>query len=160
MSNENITSTQVLLPVIMVSVVVFLFLAFQTVILSQDRVNFDTAITQQQPMIEQVQKVKSQLDALALGTLKLSQLGDKDAINIIAELKKAGVNVGDPSSSTPNASAAGPMGGMMPPMNTASPSPSTPMTSAPPGMQHMLTMPAMAPATAPAVAPRSAAPPK
>ena len=159
MSNENVTSTQVLLPVIMISVVVFLFLAFQTVILSQDRSNFDTAITQQQPTIEQVQKVKAQLDALALGMLKLSQLGDKDAMNIIAQLKKAGVNVGDPSAPS-SAPAGGPMGGMMPPMG-APPSPSTPMTSAPPGMSHMPPMPTMAPAApTTAAAPHPVAPAK
>jgi preprotein translocase subunit SecF len=95
MASDKLTTGQVLFPVALLSLVVTIFLGFQTTMLFSDRNQLQLAHTQQDKPLEQVGKIKAQLNALATGTLKLSEQGNKDAQNIIAELKKAGIDVSD-----------------------------------------------------------------
>ncbi|MDR3423698.1 MAG: hypothetical protein P4M13_01280 [Alphaproteobacteria bacterium] len=105
MSHEKITSTQMLLPLFLLSFVVVAFLGFQTSALVGDRTALGEAYTQQEKPLEEVGKVKTQVNALAVGTLKLSQQGDKNAETIIEQLKKAGIDVRDQPSAQPGAGA-------------------------------------------------------
>jgi hypothetical protein len=101
----EITAGQLLLPVSLVTFVVVVFLGFQTTLLTNDRASLQvTRVNQEKPLAE-VSKIKEQANALAVGTLKLSQAGNKDAQNIIAQLKKAGVDV---QGSQPGAAGAAP----------------------------------------------------
>ena len=97
MASDKITAVQVLLPVTLLSVAMAGFLCFQTSLLFADRTSLHQAYDQQTKPIEQVAKVKGQLDALAVGTLALSKQGNKDAATIIAQLKKAGIDVAEPA---------------------------------------------------------------
>jgi len=95
MASDKITNTQILLPVFLLSFVVTLFLGFQTTLLVGDHSALKVARAQQDKPLEQLAKVKAQVNALAVGTLHLSKDGNKDAQVIIADLKKAGVDVSD-----------------------------------------------------------------
>jgi hypothetical protein len=119
MASEKITAVHVLFPVSILSFVVALFLGFQTTLLMSDRGALHQAHGQQDQLIEQVNKVKSQVNALAVGTLKLSEQGNKDAQTIIAQLKKAGVNVSDKP--MPNGAPQGGAMSQMPPPDMAAP---------------------------------------
>jgi len=95
MASDKITATQLALPVFLLTVAVTGFLAFQTTLLVSDRSGLHQAYTQQDKPLEQIAKIKAQLNALAIGTLKLSQQGNKDAEIIITQMKKAGIDVSD-----------------------------------------------------------------
>lgn len=101
MASDKITAAQLALPVSLICLVVTGFLGFQTSLLVSDRTSLHQAYEQQQKGVEQVEKVKAQLNTLAVGTLKLSRQGNKDAENIIIQLKKAGIDVTDQSSPAP-----------------------------------------------------------
>ena len=93
--DQKITMTQVLLPLALVSFTLFLMLAFQMTQSLRDRDALHQAKAQQDKPFEDVQKLQAQLSALALGTKKLADGGDKNAQDIITQLKKAGIVVGD-----------------------------------------------------------------
>jgi len=93
MASDKLTTTQVLLPVLLLSASLVGFFAFQTSLLVSERGSQKEARTAQEKPLEQLTKLKAQLNVLATGTLKLSQQGDKDAINIMTQLKKFGVDV-------------------------------------------------------------------
>jgi hypothetical protein len=95
MANDKVSASNVLLPVLLLSTAVLGFFAFQTTLLVSDHKSLLQTFTEQQKALEQVAKLKTQVNSLAVGTLKLAEKGDKDAANIIAQLKKAGVNVED-----------------------------------------------------------------
>ncbi len=95
MSHEKITTSQLLLPLFLLTLVVTIFLGFQSTLLVSDRSALQIARTQQEKPLEQLAKVKAQVNALAVGTLKLSKEGNKDAQNIVAQLKKAGIDIND-----------------------------------------------------------------
>jgi hypothetical protein len=101
MTNSKISVPQLLLPVFLISFVMALFLGFQTTLLVSDRVSFQQTHAQQDKPLEQLAKVKAQVNSLAVGTLQLSKQGNKDAITIINELKKAGVDVSDSPAGAP-----------------------------------------------------------
>ena len=100
MASDKITAAQILLPVSLISVVLVLFLGFQATLLVSDHTSLQQARTEQEAPLEQANKVKAQVNALTVGTLKLSKTGNKDAQNIIAELKKSGIDVNDQQPAT------------------------------------------------------------
>ncbi|MGB9153617.1 MAG: hypothetical protein WCD70_11080 [Alphaproteobacteria bacterium] len=93
MANDKLTSVQILLPVLLLSTAFAGFLGYQTSALKMEHDNLVQVYAQQNDPLTQVTKLKTQLSALATGTLTLAQKGDKDSQGIIATLKKAGVNV-------------------------------------------------------------------
>jgi hypothetical protein len=101
MANDRITASQILLPVLLLTVVLLSLLGYQTKLLWGDRTGLHYQHDQQDKPLEQLTKVKAQVNALAVGTLQLSKQGNKDAENIIAQLKKAGIDVNDQGQSTP-----------------------------------------------------------
>jgi hypothetical protein len=98
--NNGLSAAQVLLPIALLSLVVFISLAFQTTQIFTDRSTLHQIKTQQDKPLEDTLRLQTQLTALAQGTLKLAQQGDKDAQSIIDRLKKAGVNVELPKDQT------------------------------------------------------------
>jgi cellobiose-specific phosphotransferase system component IIB len=103
MENENISASQVLFPVALLSLALVIFFGFQTSLMVNDRSTLTETRKQQDKQIEQVGKVKAQANALAIGTLKLSEQGDKYARNIIDQLKKAGIDVQEQPAAAPGA---------------------------------------------------------
>jgi hypothetical protein len=94
--NGKVTAAQILLPVSLVAFVVFLFLAFQFTQIMKDRDAMHQALSQQDKPIEDVQKLQTQLKALAIGTQRLAENGDKDAKGIIDRMNKLGIQVNMP----------------------------------------------------------------
>jgi hypothetical protein len=91
--NGKITPAQILMPVGILSLVVFVFLGFQFVEILHDRQNMHQAMEQQQQPLTDALKVQQQLNALAIGTQKLADKGDKDAEAIIQRMNKLGIKV-------------------------------------------------------------------
>jgi hypothetical protein len=89
------TSDQLSLPVLLISLCLLISFSFQTYILLHDHSALAQTRDQQEKLVQEAQRVKTQVDALALGTLKLSQQGNKDAGAIIKRMKDLGINVGD-----------------------------------------------------------------
>jgi len=106
MAQEKITATQLLFPLSLTGFVLMVFLGFQTTLLVSDHDAMKLARTQQEQPLQQLGKLKAQVNALAVGTLKLSENGDKSAKNIIDQLKKVGVNVEDQAPAATPAQAA------------------------------------------------------
>ena len=75
----------------------FLLVGFQTFELIWARNNLMTAQVQQEPAIQQGQKIRNQLQALAQGTLKLSNEGDENARVIVDNLRQQGVTINPPA---------------------------------------------------------------
>ncbi len=106
MSNQSNTpsNSELLIVVALVSAILFFSLAFQTVQIKRDRDALQVFKTQQDKPLEDSRKVQAQVTALALGTKKLADGGDKNAVTIIDRLKQLGISVGD----QPPAAAAAP----------------------------------------------------
>jgi hypothetical protein len=98
--NGNLTAAQVLFPIGLLSLVIFLATAFQTTQVFQARAVLHQAKASQEKPIEDARRLQAQLDALAVGTLKLAQKGDKNAQGIIDQLKKLGITVAAPKAET------------------------------------------------------------
>jgi|GEM_PF-1208022 hypothetical protein len=109
--NGKVTIGQVLFPVSLVAFVLFIMLAFQMTQIMRDREAMHQAKAQQDKPIEDAQKVQTQLSALALGTKKLADKGDKDAKGIIDRMSKLGITVNE---NAPVAPAAGALPGAAP----------------------------------------------
>jgi len=104
--NERLTTGQLLIPVCLIAFVVFVLLAFQTTQIVRERNALNDALTQQASAVEQAQKVDAQVNALAAGTAKLADKGDKNAEAIVTRMKQLGITLG-----TPQAQAAPAAGG-------------------------------------------------
>lgn len=114
MSKEcTVTPGQILFPISLVAFVLALSLAFQTTQIVSGNEALKDAKSQQDKPLEETSKVQAQLNAIALGTKKLADGGNKDAQAIIAKMKQAGINIGEnpPAGSAPSAKpAASPSG--------------------------------------------------
>ncbi|MDP9127136.1 MAG: hypothetical protein M3N08_02590 [Pseudomonadota bacterium] len=95
-NNSAFTASQILLPLSLVALVVFLGTAFQTTQVFRDRTTLHQVKAQQDKPLEDTRRLQAQLDALAVGTLKLADQGDKNAQAIIERLKKLGITVTPP----------------------------------------------------------------
>jgi hypothetical protein len=93
-SNERLTSGQILFPIFLIGLVIFISLINQTTGIIRERHNLNDAVTQQAQAVEQAQKVDAQVNALAAGTAKLADKGDNSAKDVVARMKKAGIVLG------------------------------------------------------------------
>ncbi len=104
--NGKITASQLLFPVSLLAFVIFIMLAFQVSQLMRDRGMLHQVYNGQTKAIEEAQRVQAQLNALAMGTQKLSLKGDKNAEAIINRMKQMGITVNMPPGSAPAAAVA------------------------------------------------------
>jgi hypothetical protein len=93
--------------VALLTLAVVAWFGFQTVQLSRERGALQTVRAAQAPTIEQAQKLRGQLDAIAKKTLELAQQGNAGAALIVEELARRGVtiNPSSPAGSTGSAPA-------------------------------------------------------
>lgn len=70
-----------------------LWFGFQTSALIRDRRNLATVRTNQEPLLQQAQRVRAQLDAIARGTLQLAQQGNTSAALIVDQLARRGITI-------------------------------------------------------------------
>jgi hypothetical protein len=110
--SDKITASHVLFPVGILSLVITLLLGYQTTLLFADRDALHHQYADQDKPLQQIEKIKAQVNALAIGTLRLSQQGNKDASTLIAELKKSGVDVTDQANAAPQQPGGGGMTAM------------------------------------------------
>jgi len=94
-AKKNIDAQKGYLPVTLLSLGFMIFLGFQTWNLVCDKKTLSEAYIQQGKTLKQVEQVKAQLGALAQGTVKLSNEGNRAAAEVLDNLKKAGVNIQD-----------------------------------------------------------------
>jgi hypothetical protein len=116
--NNSVSPCQILLPVLLVALALFLSLGFQGVQIMRDRDSLHQFISQQDKPLEDSRKVQAQMTALALGAKKLASGGDKNAAAIIARLQQLGITVGEPAPA-----AGGPAGAPTPADVPSSPAP-------------------------------------
>ena len=81
----------------LVTLALFVMVAFQTVQLIRERGNLADALATQEPAIQQGLKLRKQLDTLATETARLAAAGDAGASAIIEELRREGITVKPPA---------------------------------------------------------------
>jgi hypothetical protein len=106
--DNPVTSCQILGAVALVSFVLVLMMAFQTVQIVRDREFLNQAKSQQDKPLEDSRKVQAQVTALAMGAKKLADGGDKNAAAIIDRLQQIGITVGGPPPAAPGVAGAAP----------------------------------------------------
>lgn len=95
-SNTNsVTASDLLVPVLLMAVTLFLSMGFQAVQILHDRDSLNQFIAQQDKPLEDSHKLQAQLSALALGTKKLADGGDKNAAAIVTRMQQLGITIGD-----------------------------------------------------------------
>ena len=58
-----------------------------------DQIMLQNAIANQTPAVEEIEKVRKQLNGIASKTLQLAQQGNANAARIVEQLQAAGVNL-------------------------------------------------------------------
>lgn len=96
-NSNSLTAGEVTLVISLIAFVLFLSLGFQTVQILRDRDSLHQFMSQQDKPLEDSRKVQAQVSALALGTKKLADGGDKNAAAIIERMQKLGITVGGPA---------------------------------------------------------------
>jgi hypothetical protein len=81
----------------LVTLAVFVMVAFQSVQLIRERGNLGDVLTNQEPTIQEGIKLRKQLDTLANETARLAAAGDAGASAIIEELRRQGITVKPPA---------------------------------------------------------------
>ncbi len=83
----------------LLTVALFVMVAFQSVQLIRERSNLAELWTNQEPTIQEGLKLRRQLDALAGETARLAADGDAGAGTIIDDLRRQGITVKPPAAS-------------------------------------------------------------
>ncbi len=94
-------SKQLLLPVLIIAFTLATLLFAQAFILMSDRTVLSDAVAKQTAALAETERSKNQANNLIKGVMALAKENNKDAQNIINELKKAGVNFQDSPPPTP-----------------------------------------------------------
>jgi hypothetical protein len=82
--------------VTLLTLALFVMVAFQTVQLIRERGNLGNVWASQEPTIQEGIKLRKQLDTLANETARLAAAGDAGASAIIEELRRQGITVKPP----------------------------------------------------------------
>ena len=93
--NNSVSATEVLLLTFLTSFVLFVMIGFQTVQIVRDRDTLENVLSQQDKPLEEARKIQQQFTALALGTKKLADGGDKGSATIVARMEQLGFKFGD-----------------------------------------------------------------
>ncbi len=90
---------KLLFPILLLSLALCGTLVFQTVESINQRHSYIEAHQAQEKPLEEIQKIKTQVDNLAIGTLKLSEQGNASAQLVVEQLKKMGITINDKNAS-------------------------------------------------------------
>jgi hypothetical protein len=91
--NQELSPSQMMTPITLLAVALLAFFVYQCGLVLQERKNLVAVETQQQDILKQNEAIKAQLDALSLGTLKLSEKGNRNAKVIIERMAQLGIRV-------------------------------------------------------------------
>jgi len=119
--NGKVTPCQLLLPIAITVFAFFISVAFQFTQILHDRTAMKDAFAQQAKPLDDTMHLQAQVNALALGTKKLADKGDKAAKTIIDKMKANGIQVNE-----------GPGGAQAPAAPPKAPPPGAMMRQAPP----------------------------
>lgn len=104
MSADSTTGIRSLfLPVLLIALSLLAMTGFQTWQLLQQQANLETLRVNQEPAVQESQRIRAQLQAISRGTADLAKQGNENAQFVIDELAKQGITVTEPaeSQSTP-----------------------------------------------------------
>jgi len=87
------TVERIMWPVLLCALTLFFLVAFQTKSILTDRGMLSTVREGQQQALEQGQRVQAQLDALAIGTQRLAEGGNRNAKAIVDRLKEMNITI-------------------------------------------------------------------
>ena len=80
-------------PLFLILVTLVLWFGFQTYQLVKERGNLKTLQANQEKMLNNAQKMRAQLDAIAAGTARLAQQGNANAAQVVNALKAKGISI-------------------------------------------------------------------
>ena len=80
-------------PLLLLTMALVAWVAFQTIQLVRERRDLLTARTNQEAPVQQAAKVRAQLDAVARSTAELAAKGNVNAGTIVQELAKRGITI-------------------------------------------------------------------
>lgn len=92
MTHDKSDTTQTL-PLLLVIMALVIWFSFQTVQLFKERQNLKTMHANQDQIIADAGKMRSQLDAIATGTQRLAEQGNTNAQTIVQQLAKSGISI-------------------------------------------------------------------
>ncbi len=81
------------LPVLLLTAALIIWAVFQTVQLYKERQNLTQAFDNQEQLVVNGKKMRTQLDALASGTKRLADQGNANAQLIVQQLAKNGISI-------------------------------------------------------------------
>jgi len=90
-ANKNISLTNLLIPITLMALTLFLFSLFQLSQIMRDRDSLNQAVGRLDVPFENAQKLNAQFSGLVVGTQKLAKEGNASAKDIVVRLKKIGV---------------------------------------------------------------------
>lgn len=90
MTEKNASSQ---FPVLIIIAGLLVWSTFQTVQLIKERQNVKTAHDNQEKVIVDAKKMRTQLDAIAASTQRLADQGNPNALLIVQQLAKNGINI-------------------------------------------------------------------
>lgn len=91
MSEEKQNSPFV--PLLLLAIAVLVWFGFQTIQLVQERSALATLNGSQEATYRNAQKMRGQLDALAAGTQKLANAGNRNAQSVVGALQQRGITI-------------------------------------------------------------------
>ncbi len=86
-------SKSIFLPALLLALAVTGWFAFQTVQLTQERIVLTAGLADQEPQIEQSEKLREALQKLATGLAGVARQGNANATIVVEQLRRNGVTI-------------------------------------------------------------------
>ncbi|TCV90634.1 hypothetical protein [Sulfurirhabdus autotrophica] len=86
-------SGSLVLPMILLTIALIIWAVFQSVQLYKERQNLKLSFDNQEQLIVNGKKMRTQLDAIAAGTKRLADQGNANAQLIVQQLAKNGISI-------------------------------------------------------------------
>jgi hypothetical protein len=88
------------LPLLLVTIALIAWAAFQTTQLYKERQNLKVAYDNQEQVVVNAKKMRAQLDVIAAGTKRLADRGNTNAQFVVQQLAKNGININPDAQAT------------------------------------------------------------
>ena len=101
-SHQQRSGAPLWIPLSLLVVTFLVMVAFQTTQLLRERDNLTQLMANLEVPLEQAQRVRQQLDAIARGTAQLAAAGNVNAQSILDQLQRQGITINPKPSQTSN----------------------------------------------------------
>ena len=91
--SDYLPGRNLFIPLALIFAAMLLWFAFQTIQLVRERSSLTTGFEQQEKVIQEANKLRQSLDAIATATQKLANDGNANAKLLVDELQKRGVTI-------------------------------------------------------------------